>query len=103
MAQEYLSTNDTVISPLSVHLLAYFGQKDGLKLDFLLDLIAKFCLTDFSTEEVAWASVNRQGEDFEDALQVACAVGCGARAFVTFDRSLAKRYGQFIKMKVLVS
>src|ERR1035438_5014189 len=77
-AQEYISSRDVIISPLTAHLFVYFGKKDGLKLDLLLEMLAKHRFTDFGTNEVIWAIKNHQSDDFEDSLQIACALlqGC---------------------------
>ncbi|HUS25846.1 MAG TPA: hypothetical protein VMY99_00665 [Nevskiaceae bacterium] len=53
------------------------------------------------TAEVAWAIKYRQNDDFEDALQVACAVLEGCKEFITLDARLANSYGRFIEMRVL--
>lgn len=100
-AQEYIASHDVVISPLTAHLFVYFGQKDGLILDVLFDLLKKHRFTDCGTTEVMWAVHNIQGNDFEDALQVACAVTNKCESFVTLDKNLAKRYKNFIKIDLL--
>ncbi len=101
LARQYLSTNRIIISPLTAHLLVYFGQKDGLKLDQLLNLLTKHKFSDFGTEQITWAIQNHQDNDFEDAIQVACAVTSEAQTFATFDKNLASKYQEFIKMQVL--
>lgn len=100
-AQQYIGTHEVVISPLSAHLFVYFGKKDGLELDILLTMLLKHRFTDFGTGEVIWAVKNLRGDDFEDALQVACALSCGAKTFVTFDNKLAQNYREFISVDVL--
>lgn len=99
-AQQYISFHNIIFSPLTAHLFVYFGKKDGLELGFLLDLLVKHNYTDFGVAEVMWAIKNVQHDDFEDALQVACAVLNGCDEFVTFDRHLAGNYRQFIKITV---
>ncbi|MGH7158284.1 MAG: hypothetical protein ACREGD_04430 [Candidatus Saccharimonadales bacterium] len=42
-----------------------------------------------------------EGNDFEDALQVACAVREGCKRFVTLDGGLAKKYKPDIKIDLL--
>jgi len=101
-AQDCLGTSGSiVVSPLSAHLLAYFGVKDGLSLDEALRLLAQLKFTEFSTAEIAWACRNHQGGDFEDALQVACAVLSHSQKFVTFDKKLAHNYQKFLNIEVL--
>jgi predicted nucleic acid-binding protein len=100
-ARQYLDTHQTVVSPLSAHLIVHFGQRDGLTLDFLMTLLLKYKFTDFGSREITWAVRNCQGDDFEDALQVACAVCSGSQFFVTLDKKLAKRYQHVIPMQIL--
>lgn len=91
----------TAISPLSVHLFVYFGRKEGFPLDDLLSIAKEHWITSFGSEQVEWAVRNRQDNDFEDALQVACAVLHGCTSFVTFDGPLAENYGRFIDIRLL--
>lgn len=90
-----------IISPLTVHLYVHFGQKQDFPLQQLLANIELFELTDMSQPEVRWAIKHYQNNDFEDALQVACAVLHGCDKFVTLDKPLAQKYRQFIDMQVL--
>ena len=100
-AQQYIGSHDVMISPLTAHLFIYFGQKDGLSLDVLLDLLLKHRFTDFGTVEIIWSAKNHQGEDFEDALQIACALTSHCKEFVTFDKDLAKKYKKYIVVNLL--
>jgi predicted nucleic acid-binding protein len=95
------ATNAHIISPLTVQLYAHFGHKQGFDLDQLLKDVSLYTISDFGKDKVAWAINNRQDADFEDALQVACALASDAQTFVTFDKKLAKNYQQFINIKVL--
>jgi len=100
-AQQYIGSHDVMISPLTARLFIYFGQKDGLSLDLLLDLLLKHRFTDFGTVEILWAAKNHQGKDFEDALQIACALTSHCKEFVTFDKDMAKKYKKFITVTLL--
>lgn len=101
VAADYINSNNIVISPLSAHLLVHFGLQDGLELGFLLTILKQHRFTALSPSEVQWAIANCQGSDFEDALQIACAVGHNCREFVTFDKRLVNRYQDFIAMRRL--
>jgi len=100
-AQKYLAAHRSVISPLTAHLVMYFGQKDGLRQDALTSLLKMHSYADLGTREVSWALEHCQGTDFEDALQIACALGGGAASFATLDEKLAKRYQEFIPVTLL--
>ncbi|NNN21595.1 MAG: type II toxin-antitoxin system VapC family toxin, partial [Acidimicrobiales bacterium] len=84
---------ESVVSPLTAHLYVYFGEKEGFPLESLMRNLALLKFTDLGDTQVRWAITNCQGDDFEDALQVACAVTYGSVEFVTLDKSLALRYG----------
>lgn len=92
---------EAVVSPLSAHLYAYFGRKEGFSTEALTKQLALLNYTDLGDNEVRWAIANYQGEDFEDALQVACAIMSGCKLFVTLDKPLSQRYQRFINVKVL--
>jgi len=100
-AQRYISSHNVVISPLTAHLFVYFGQKDGIALEVLFDLLSKHSFTDCGTTEVRWAIKNQKGGDFEDALQIACAITSQCKSFATFDKNLAQRYNEFITIDSL--
>jgi predicted nucleic acid-binding protein len=101
IAQKFLATHPVVISPLTAHLFVHFGRKDAIPQSTLFRLLKEYRLTDFGHHEVSWAMANCRGDDFEDALQVACAVLHGCDRFATFDRTLATRYRSFIHVQVL--
>ena len=92
---------ESVVSPLAAHLYVYFGKKEGFPLDSLMRNLSLLKFTDLGNAQVRWAVTNCQGDDFQDALQVACAVTYGSEEFVTLDNSLAQRYSKFIKVKLL--
>ena len=100
-AQQYINSHAIIISPLTAHLFVYFSEKDGLGMDAVLNMLSKHRFTDFGTAEIMWAIHNHQGDDFEDAIQVACAVASNCKTFVTFDKELAQRYQGFITVQVL--
>lgn len=89
------------ISSLSVHLYVYFGQRERHSLASLLEDLSAYAVLTMDEQVVRWAVANRQDDDFEDALQVGCAVLEGCKKFITFDQKLAKNYGRFIDMQLL--
>ena len=100
LADKYLQ-EEAVVSPLTAHLYAYFGTKEGFPIETLTKQLAFLNYTELGDDEVRWAIANCQGDDFEDALQVACAVISGSELFVTLDKPLAQKYQKFIDIKVL--
>ncbi len=82
----------TAISMLTVHLVLHFGTKLGIQQALLFDIIDATKVLDLTEQDYAWARANQQGNDFEDALQMAVAVRNGCARFLTLDKALAKQY-----------
>lgn len=102
LVQQFLADTPAVaISALSVHLAVHFGQKAGLQRSGIEATLAPLLILPINGEAVQWAFANVEGDDFEDALQVAAAVQNGCQKFVTSDVALARRYHSFIDMKLL--
>lgn len=101
IAQKFIENPDSVISPLSAHLYVYFGQKEGFDTQTLLANISLYSICSLDYSAVNWATENCINNDFEDALQVACAVLSGCKSFVTFDRKLASAYQSHINFTLL--
>lgn len=100
LAESYIQ-KEVIVSPLSAHLYTYFGVKEGFSIDVLTRNLALLQYTNLGEGEIRWAIANCQGSDFEDALQVACAVMGGCELFVTLDKPLARKYQKFINIKTL--
>ncbi len=92
---------ESIVSPLSAHLYTYFGTKEGYPIKALTRQLTLLKYTELGVGEINWAIANCQDNDFEDALQVACAVLNGSELFVTLDKNLAQKYQQFINIKLL--
>ncbi len=100
LASSY-ARNEAVVSPLSAHLYVHFGKKEGYSVNALCNRLALLNYTSLGKAEIHWAISNCQDDDFEDALQVACAVLDGCELFVTLDKFLAHKYQKFIDIKLL--
>lgn len=86
-------------STLSGHLTVHFGKKHA-DLAALEQLLSSFTLLSLESIDFTWAFRNRHDDDFEDALQIAVAIRNGCNEFVTFDKKLAKAYGNLPTMKI---
>ena len=53
--------------------------------------------------DVAWARSRYQGKDFEDALQIACALREGCTKFVTLDQKLATKFSGPLSIDLFVN
>lgn len=84
----------TAISMLSTHLVMHFGRKAQINDAFLHAVINENSLLALTSEDYAWAANNEQGNDFEDALQLAVAIRAGCNSYITLDRALVKRYAK---------
>ncbi len=100
LADSY-AQDKAAVSPLSAHLYVHFGKKEGFSIKVLTSHLALLNFTSLGEDEIRWAIANCQDDDFEDALQVACAVINGSDLFVTLDKPLAQKYQKFINIKVL--
>lgn len=95
-ACEQLLSNDKskAVSTLTLDLVMYFVEKDKLAWEPAKDFLESFSWLPITDADAQWAFMNFQGDDFEDALQVACALREGCSGFVTLDGSLSKKYEQ---------
>lgn len=89
------------VSILTIHLLLHFGLKDKMNIDELTRLADSYEILGMNNEDYAWAKQNCLDNDFEDALQVACAVRSRAEVFVTLDKTLAQNYKKYIPIKLI--
>ncbi len=79
------------ISALTVHLVIYFGSKIT-EVKVLRQFLSDYRVLPVSAGDIDWAFDHIRGGDFEDALQVACAVNGGCTRFVTLNTALVRRY-----------
>lgn len=89
------SSEDTAVSLLTVHLIMHFGRKQGIPDAILENIIGENELLSLTPDDYVWASLNGQGKDFEDALQVAVALRHKCTSFATLDKALARAYAQY--------
>ncbi len=87
------------ISSLTAHLVVYFARKDVALADIKL-FLDDFTILPLSTIEVDWAFDNICDNDFEDALQLACAINGECDTFATLDARLAKRYAALPQLTI---
>lgn len=92
--------DDAVTTTLSAHLAWHFGRQAGVPDDLIAGIVEPCRLIAVTSKDYYWARQNEEGQDFEDALQVAVAIRSGCEIFVTLDRSLSKRYRQHLKFLV---
>lgn len=86
---------DLCVSSLSVSHFMYFIEREKKSKVDANSFMAQFSVLDVNEQDVQWAFANDQG-DFEDALQVACAIRHGCKKFLTLDQELKKRHHKHI-------
>lgn len=91
--------NEVVLSALSAHLVYHFGSQYFQTSD-IKKLLDGFEIIELSGDDFTNAFEVSLNDDFEDAVQLACAIRHGASEFVTFDKKLARDYKDFAVLKV---
>ncbi len=100
--RDVLSTYDEVsISMLSVHLCWHFGRQAGVDDELIASIIDSCNLLTIEPEDYYWARQFELGNDFEDALQLACALRFNCQELITLDKNFAKRYKDSIRFVAL--
>src|ERR1039458_1437839 len=85
-----LQNNDEwCINMLTVHLVLYFGLKDGLTVNHLKEFLADYPKVSLMPEDYASAIAVIRDKDHEDALQLATAERVGCSHIVTLDPKFA--------------
>jgi len=88
------------VSTLSVHILYYFAELEGIERSFVKKLTTVAKHLPLSTDMVTKAQDRYNGKDFEDCLQATCAEAAGCDEILTLDKNFAKNSAT--KLKVIV-
>ncbi|MEI7674710.1 MAG: PIN domain-containing protein [bacterium] len=102
-ACEQLLINDKnkAISTLTLDLVMYFVERDKLEWEPVKIFLESFSWLPVTDSDAQWAFTNFKGDDFEDALQVACAIREGCTRFATLDGPLSKKYTKNIAIDLI--
>jgi predicted nucleic acid-binding protein len=92
---------DKAISILTLDLVMYFVERDKLAWKPVKAFLESFDWLPVIEADAGWAFLNFKGDDFEDALQVACAIRENCNSFATLDKGLSKKYAKDIKIHLL--
>ncbi len=87
-------------SILCIDLVMYFVERDGGDKQVAYNFLASYEVLDMNDTDYAWAQDNDRG-DFEDALQVACALRHGCAKLLTLDKELAKNHNKHIAVELI--
>lgn len=74
---------DKAVSILTLDLVIYCVEKDKFPRELIKVFVECFNWIPIVDADAQWAFTNFNGDDFEDALQIACAVGDGCNSFAT--------------------
>ncbi|MGH7234088.1 MAG: type II toxin-antitoxin system VapC family toxin [Candidatus Saccharimonadales bacterium] len=100
--EDFLSNNENkAISTLSLDLVMYFIERDNLAWKPIKTFLESFSWLPIVEADAQWAFAQFIGGDFEDALQVACAIREGCSKFVTLGGPLSKKYSGNIAINLL--
>lgn len=99
----YLETckQPRVVSMLALNLVMYLAEKYKADVAVARKTLEQFRWLPVLPEDGVWAFARFGDRDYEDALQVACAVREGCTRFVTLDAGLAKKYKSDIKIDLI--
>jgi predicted nucleic acid-binding protein len=100
--ERFLSNDkNKAISVLSLDLVMYFVERDKLPWEPVKNFLESFSWLPIIDADAQWAFMNFNGDAFEDALQVACALREGCNSFVTLDVALSEKYNQTITVELI--
>lgn len=89
-----------VTSILSTHILFYYVESKHINKAAAHAFLAQYGVLDINEADYLWARANDQ-DDFEDALQVACALRHGCQKFFTLDRKLVRNHQKHIAVTLI--
>jgi len=102
VCEHFLSNNeDKALSTLTIDLIMYFVERDKLAWRPIKTFLDSFIWLPMLDTDAHWAFEHFAGKDFEDALQIACALREGCTRFATLDGPLSKKYSKNIKIELL--
>lgn len=99
--QLLLNDKNKAISTLTLDLVMYFVERDKLEWEPVKIFLESFSWLPVTDSDAQWAFLNFKGDDYEDALQVACAVREGCSRLATLDGPLAKKYAANIAIDLI--
>jgi predicted nucleic acid-binding protein len=95
------ANDDGAISLLSVTFAMYYAEKQRLDLTAVEHILRTFIWLPIHEADADWAFENYDGDDHEDALQIACSLREQCERFVTLDGPLAKKYRRALPITLL--
>ena len=88
------------ISVLSLSTLLYYVEAENIDKTTAYAFLDGFKVLDMNNDDYMWAKLNDQG-DFEDGLQVSCALRHGCQKLVTLDQKFKSMYGRYLAIQTI--
>jgi len=101
--EDFLLANEATvyISILSVHIVYYYAVKADYNLADIDSFVSQYSIANMGTEEYQLSNSFINGQDIEDAMQVAAALSVGCNKILTLDKALAKNYSHLLKINLI--
>lgn len=95
------SKEDLALTMLSVDLIVYYAERNKLSLKQIENYLKQFIWLPLEATDGEKAFAIFNDDDYEDALQISCALRESCSRFATLDKNLAKKYSKMITIDLL--
>lgn len=95
------ASSELFMSTLTVHILYYFAELEGIDRDFVKRLVDLAHHLPMLEETVVLAQYRYNGKDFEDCLQAACAEQNDCIEILTLDKKFASASGTKLPVRLV--
>lgn len=95
------SKQDVAISLLTLSIVMYVLEKDKIGLSQKEYYLRQFSWLPITQQDAEWSYGHYNSQDFEDGVQVSCALREKCTRFVTLDKRLAAKYGSLLPIDLI--
>ena len=99
--QFLINDKNKAVFTITLDLFMYFVERDKLPWEPVKKFLESFNWLPVTDSDAQWSFMNFKGDDFEDALQVACAIREGCNYFATLDEPLSRKYEKIMKIDLI--
>lgn len=92
---------DLAITMLSLDLIMYYAERNKLNPTSVEKFLRLFVWLPLIESDAEQAFKLYKGDDFEDALQISCAMREVCSKFATLDKALTKKYSKVLPIDLL--
>jgi predicted nucleic acid-binding protein len=93
--------DDLAITILSLDLVMYYAERNKLEFKKIESFLRLFAWLPIVEEDARRAFELYANDDYEDALQIACANREKCKVFATLDKALAKKYDKVMNISLI--